>query len=121
MKIISIEIQETERFQSYIELIKETEPISITSVFEAADVMTLDDKPPHWRKEVYPAQLFALDEHFERFYMRDEDKKAFEELTNGFVKQAKVNLLKQIKDLLIETQGKNAIKYLEVLIEKESK
>lgn len=114
MKIISIEIQETKECHPYLEMIREVEPLPIKAVFEGADIKDLDVLPPSYKKDIYPSQTFAIDSHYERFYIRDEDKKAFEELVNAFVLRAEIRLLEEIIKYREET-SKNAWKFIREL------
>lgn len=99
MKIISIEIEETSRIAPYIEKMVRTKPLNISASFEGMPIVDLDET---YKRETYPTQVFAINNNFERYYIRERDKDAFEALVSGFIKEAQRGTLRTIEEFLIE-------------------
>lgn len=112
MKIVKLEIQETTINAPRLERIKEREPLPVTMMTDGMDITDLDSMPAY-KTEIYPLETFATDkETYERFYIREQDKKMFEEFTNKFVQAERLRLLRQILEHVHETNGKDIENYL---------
>lgn len=98
MKVIKIEIHEMPNsFQEpYLEMIKY--PKIKPQIMSELD--TIDYKDTNVvTKELYPLNGLALGEYQDWFYIREKDKKALENILNGFINKAKLDLLESIIDI----------------------
>lgn len=122
IKIIKIEIGEapSELYVRQLERVK-PKPLKLTFLDDAGlDPWTSDTL----EREVYPIQRFAYNSHWEEFYIQDKDMKAFEELVNGYVNQAKRDVIGQLQDYYVNTwlEGDKKVEHLyDFLVELKKK
>ncbi len=117
IKIIKIEIGEAPAGM-YGRFLERIIPKPLRIAFTEAEEINplLEDT---FTREVLPITRFAYGKHWEEYYMRDEDRKKFEELANVYVNMGKIELLKEIREFLNSKNSENIYSFIRALLEKE--
>lgn len=100
IKIIKIEVGEAPAgfYRQYLERVLH-KPLRL-SFTEGAEVNPNLEET--FTKEVLPIQRYVYGKHWEEYYIRDEDKEKFEDLIKVYIKQAKLDTIKLLQNLLGE-------------------
>lgn len=106
MKVLTFEVEEVDHKQIHPHFIKIRPKNLSLSLNVLDDMKPLDSEYSTFLKEVYPMQTFAYGSIRNEYYIRDKDKKVFEDLINAYVKRAenktKRETIETIKHLLIK-------------------
>jgi hypothetical protein len=123
MKVLTFEMEEVNHRElppQYIKIKHKNLSLKMTSL---QDMEVLSSEYSTFMKEIYPMQSFAYGSIREEYYIREKDKKVFEELINIYIKQAEKKTKRQIitliRDILVKSetgQGVDVIQELDRML-----
>lgn len=98
MKVVTIDIEYVPNsyMRPYLDKVRR-KPLKVTA-FTEMDVIPQEEST--FTRETYPLSEFAMGSHMDRFYIRDKDKLAFEQMINGFVKLGKLQILEVLSEMV---------------------